>query len=448
MADLLEGVVDFVGLLFGGPGGSPVPPGMSPSGYLLQQTADLRAQIVRDAIARLPPSADAPPPSGPVAPPFVDLPTLPPLEPAPGAQLPPILTGGNDFGVIGPYPQALLLRGGRSGAESRRQAAAENQAYGRGRVRRVARRIMRRGPKFAQGPGPILIPERPFFPPVGSDGLPPPPPAVDESQRRPARRRAGTRGGVGAGVVVGGEGLAEAIGQIAGEAAADAIHGDELAESERIAAQKERELADRLAQMERDWEVLSQGVPTPPNRYGFPSEHISGDRLADQILRRAQTRTIPLPMPQLPPAQLPPVSGQRPSRLRRVLSRIASARSSKLGRALTGVSIAQQIYQSRRRGGGFTAQPIALQDEIVTPPATLPSGPAITPGMLPFTPGQPMTFSGGSGGRVMSNQLERCDCKPKRRGPKRRCLERGQVAWKTGRFKGRSAGTKCVRWAT
>lgn len=445
MADLLEGVVDFVGLLFGGPGGSPVPPGMSPSQYVLQQTAGLREQIVRDAIARLPPSV--PLPDAPALPPSLDLP--PPVLPGPGLDVLPLPTplGGTDYGVAAPSLQGLLLRAGRSSGESRRRVAAEDQAYGR-RVRRIARRIMRRGTRLAQGPSPVLT-EPPFFPPVPSSGLPPPPPAIDEQAgpRRPTRRARGARGGVGAGVVVGGEGIAEGIGQIAGEVAAEAIHGDELREAERIAAQKERELADRYRELEEGWAILSQGVPTPPNRYGFPSEHISGDRVADQILRRAQTRTVPIPMPQLPPAQLPPVSGQRPSRLRRVLSRIASARSSKLGRALTGVSIAQQLYQSRRRGGGFTAQPIALGDAIVPPPATLPSGPSVTPGMLPFTPGQPMTFTGGGGGVVTGSRTQGCDCKPKRRGKPRKCLERGAVAWRTGRYKGRAAGTKCIRWA-
>jgi hypothetical protein len=39
-----------------------------------------------------------------------------------------------------------------------------------------------------------------------------------------------------------------------------------------------------------------------------------------------------------------------------------------------------------------------------------------------------------------------CKCKPKRRGPQRKCLERGQVNWRTGRYKGKLAGTKCIRW--
>lgn len=41
-----------------------------------------------------------------------------------------------------------------------------------------------------------------------------------------------------------------------------------------------------------------------------------------------------------------------------------------------------------------------------------------------------------------------CSCKPKRRGPARKCLERGQVIYKSGRYKGKAAGSKCIRYAT
>jgi hypothetical protein len=41
-----------------------------------------------------------------------------------------------------------------------------------------------------------------------------------------------------------------------------------------------------------------------------------------------------------------------------------------------------------------------------------------------------------------------CSCKPKKRGPQRKCLERASVVYRTGRYKGKAAGTKCIRYAT
>ena len=40
-----------------------------------------------------------------------------------------------------------------------------------------------------------------------------------------------------------------------------------------------------------------------------------------------------------------------------------------------------------------------------------------------------------------------CECPPKRKRTKRKCLERAEVSWRTGRYKGKKAGTKCVRFA-
>lgn len=40
-----------------------------------------------------------------------------------------------------------------------------------------------------------------------------------------------------------------------------------------------------------------------------------------------------------------------------------------------------------------------------------------------------------------------CECPPKKKRKRRKCLERAQVEWRTGRFKGKLAGTKCVRFS-
>jgi hypothetical protein len=56
-----------------------------------------------------------------------------------------------------------------------------------------------------------------------------------------------------------------------------------------------------------------------------------------------------------------------------------------------------------------------------------------------------VSFLGGTGGGTITTGKSGCSCK--KPGPKRRCLERGPVAWRSGRFKGRNAGTKCIRFA-
>jgi hypothetical protein len=61
----------------------------------------------------------------------------------------------------------------------------------------------------------------------------------------------------------------------------------------------------------------------------------------------------------------------------------------------------------------------------------------------PLTPFEPLGVPYIQPSATTSNL---CKCKPKRRGPQRKCLERGQVNWRTGRYKGKLAGTKCIRW--
>jgi len=66
----------------------------------------------------------------------------------------------------------------------------------------------------------------------------------------------------------------------------------------------------------------------------------------------------------------------------------------------------------------------------------------VEPDPLPSTGGPPLSIPPS----VVTGQ---CDCPPKKKRKKpRKCLERGQVIWKTGRNKGKVAGTKCVRFAT
>ena len=41
-----------------------------------------------------------------------------------------------------------------------------------------------------------------------------------------------------------------------------------------------------------------------------------------------------------------------------------------------------------------------------------------------------------------------CNCAPRRRGKKRKCLAKAQLTWRSGPKKGKAAGSKCYRFAT
>jgi hypothetical protein len=87
--------------------------------------------------------------------------------------------------------------------------------------------------------------------------------------------------------------------------------------------------------------------------------------------------------------------------------------------------------------GGLVGVAAGLRKRSSTPAAAAPLTRSEGPGVQfqPYTGTAPPSSRAG------------CNCKPSKRGPRRKCLERGSVAWKSGRFKGRSAGMKCIRWA-
>jgi hypothetical protein len=99
------------------------------------------------------------------------------------------------------------------------------------------------------------------------------------------------------------------------------------------------------------------------------------------------------------------------------------------GATIGGIYLLRQLVGGNPYAGGSVAPVLnAPQPTIVTPPAT-----SVSPGIGPFA-------LGGYGGSVAD-----CGCGP--RGPRRKCLERAPVAWRSGRNKGKAAGSKCVRYA-
>jgi hypothetical protein len=84
--------------------------------------------------------------------------------------------------------------------------------------------------------------------------------------------------------------------------------------------------------------------------------------------------------------------------------------------------------------------------------ATLPAPGNVAPipatpiAALPSTSYYPIGSALSSSSRVSSAA---CSCGPKKkRGPARKCLERAAVVYKTGRYKGKAAGSRCIRFAT
>lgn len=150
-----------------------------------------------------------------------------------------------------------------------------------------------------------------------------------------------------------------------------------------------------------------------------------------------------------PPSTLPPRPVPSTTRPTPQAPSTASRRRLGVGSRIGVVApVAALLVAGSRRRRSETA-PNAITAPIDLPPGTpaLPSGPSATPGVIagvgsiPFS--QPFTFTSSA----PSSSTPGCSCKPKRRGPQRRCLERATVVFKTGRRKGKSAGTKCVRFA-
>jgi hypothetical protein len=212
----------------------------------------------------------------------------------------------------------------------------------------------------------------------------------------------------------------------------------------------------------------------------FPRSTASDDELTEEQRREAldryrrenPLRTASGEIARVAPSQVPSVGGP-------VLEQIAvSAKRLPTGAPKLEASVRPpQIAQATRAPG-----PAAIPQNAVSPPArgqrvaqriqSATSNPAaqlallalnlITPSSarskatVPQAYGQPQLVpaappGSGSAPRVQvfpypvrDGGQDQCDCKQKRRSERRKCKERADVVYSTGRRKGQKAGTKCV----
>jgi len=215
------------------------------------------------------------------------------------------------------------------------------------------------------------------------------------------------------------------IGEIAGQALGEAKYGrtpEEEAEADRI----EREVRDRTRELDRR---LDEPLGPIPKRMAPPATP-RGIEAYDTVEAARRSRVM-LPIPQMPKAAPPAPS----NRGRRSLTRIQNAMRNPwaqlgvFGLGLLGGRRSKRAPSAAAIAASSTAMPDDIPEDLTT----------VNAGMLPFA-------ATGGAGYGFTAQSTSCDCKPKRRGPKRRCLERADVSWRTGRYKGKRAGSKCVRW--
>jgi hypothetical protein len=133
------------------------------------------------------------------------------------------------------------------------------------------------------------------------------------------------------------------------------------------------------------------------------------------------------------PKQVPtftPIAGQpKEGLLKRLINR-----NPKTMKNVQVLGAVLDAVKKQRRGA--TAAAAALLPQLPTSPAAS-IAPSLSYGQLPWAPTR------------ISSSSSSCSCGPKKkRGPARKCLERGTVVFKTGRYKGKAAGTKCIRYAT
>lgn len=397
----------------------------------------------------------APPQSPQPSLPTPDLPTIPLPGPAPTVQSPPTVSAESALVAQLPYAFAESSRANRSTAESRSQAANFAQAYGYAFSRRKARKMARNKRTMrAQNEIGTPIDPRTLPVPVGRAQTPQEMQRAIDSEARdraaelrrlkqeqdalrrapaqklpneaPPRARRGTR----LTPIFDPFSLATDVGTIIGDIAGELIGEAKYGQTPEEAAEAKR-IEDELRRRERELdEVLDAPLPAIPKRLAPPATE-RGMRAYGEVEQRARGRVL-LPIPPTV-STAPPPSPATKNRAARALNRISNAMRNPWAQAgVFGLGLLGGRKSKRASSMPLATMPAAdMPGEILT---------SVNPGMLPFT------APAGFGAAPPSATSSTCGCKPKRRGPKRRCLERAQVAWKTGRYKGRNAGTRCVRW--
>lgn len=252
-------------------------------------------------------------------------------------------------------------------------------------------------------------------------------PVPEPRPSRRSRRRGGVQGGVG---VVGGEGLAEAIGQIGGEVVGERLYGE--SDLDRVYAENEAELRRRMADRARLEEQLTGAEPPDP----FRAQRLPGGVSSVEAEQFGRGSPIRRQMPRRRVATGQQSQNVTPKRWQRALGRLARMTGNPYARAgVIGLSILGANRRASPSGSPALASSLAPEP---TP---------IAPAPLTRFEASPVSYFGGFGLTPPGGSAsQRCDCKPKRRKPARRCLERAPVRWAGGRYKGKSAGTRCVRW--
>lgn len=183
------------------------------------------------------------------------------------------------------------------------------------------------------------------------------------------------------------------------------------------------------AEMRQQLEILSGNIEVTAERLEMPSP----DTLQGDIVIHERQRGGGLPPPRW--EQLP-AGAQRPGQRRESMPVIRA-----IGRRIAGNlqnivlgTIGLGTLSLLRRRSSSSVSPLTVNVPAIATPTATP---------IP----QPLTVVQGGGVPFTGTGTQQCECKEKKKREKRKCLERAQVVWKTGRYKGKLAGTRCVRFA-
>lgn len=174
--------------------------------------------------------------------------------------------------------------------------------------------------------------------------------------------------------------------------------------------------AKALAAKKKTDQLQPINLGTPDYR-GTPGQIAAATKAAEEVRRGIRSPIMKIPKYAAPP---------KPKGLARLLSP-----SPKTLRNVKALGAAIDAYRKKQK---TTAAAVASVAAATLPvPQNVPLAMS-SYGSLPWAPTRTSTS---------------CSCGPKKkRGPARKCLERSAVIYKAGRYKGKAAGTKCIRYAT